>query len=98
MDPGSGLLHGLRGEPLPPPEPDRQHRRRDEGQPRPGAHDLQVPQIENVDVDVNVDVDSHPVGSFTPHNVRIQSSKSLMLLLVSPVYFLSYEFKTWVSI
>ena len=34
-------------------------------------------QIGNVDVDMNVDVESHPVGSFTPQNFQFQGKELL---------------------
>ncbi len=37
--------------------------------------------IENVDVDVNVDVKSHPVGSTTPQKKEVQSSRCLFFSL-----------------
>ncbi len=38
-------------------------------------------QIENVDVEVNVDVKSHPVGSTTPQKKEVQSSRYLFFSL-----------------
>ena len=49
-------------------------------------------QIENVDVDVNVDVESHPLGSTTPHEMKVQGSKMYLSLPNMFAFFLSWHF------
>ncbi len=50
-------------------------------------HNREFPQIENVDIGMNIDVESHPVGSTTPKKMDVQSSKCLFCLCHA-VYFL----------
>ncbi len=47
----------------------------------PSDHIREFSQIDNVDVDVNIDVKSHPVGSTTPQKKEVQSSRYLIFSL-----------------
>ncbi len=51
------------------------------GVPRQCAVKMEFSQIDNVDVDVNIDLKSHPVGSTTPQKKKVQSSKYLFFSL-----------------
>ncbi len=48
----------------------------------------EVSQIGNADVGVNIDVESHPVGSFTPQNNQSKGRNVLFSLSVMFAFFL----------
>ena len=52
----------------------------------------EVPHIENVDVRMNVDVETHPVGPTTQHNSEVQISKMDRILYYGFAFFLCYYF------
>ncbi len=46
-----------------------------------------LPQYGNVDMSVDVDIESHPVGSFTPTNVQFQSKIFFSISEIIFVFF-----------